>query len=119
MKDYVSNHMMKEHCLEFQKNNTNHQVSGILLYSSGVVMQYIEGTPEKIDTLFSNIVKDIRHHSFIKLLEEEIDNKIFKDWNMKFRVISIENMIDIRENMTRNENCVLEILRSFIKANNL
>jgi hypothetical protein len=78
-----------------------------------------KGDSKKIDILYSNIINDDRHHNFIKLLEEDIETKMFKDWGMKFKITNIENMLSIREDNSRNEKCVLEILRSFIKINNL
>jgi hypothetical protein len=118
-KVYISNHAMKEYCIKFQKNNMDHGITGILLFASGVVMQYIEGNNKKIDALYSNIVSDERHHNFIKLFDEDINNKIFKDWGMKFKIINIEEMLDIKADISKNKICVLEILRSFIRVNNL
>lgn len=118
MKVVINNHLMREYCLKFQEKNKLHGISGILLFSSGVVMQYIEGEQDQIDNLYSNILLDERHHNIIKLLDEFIENKIFKEWSMKFKNVDNEIIVNIKNYITAYEKSILEILKLFVKINN-
>lgn len=64
--------------------NQRWQVTGMLLYNAGTFMQTIEGPPEAIEQLFKNICRDNTHHHLIKVLDEEIEERHFGEWNMGF-----------------------------------
>jgi hypothetical protein len=111
--------VIKDLSLNFEKSNIKNGVTGVLLFSSGIVMQYIEGDPSKIDSLFSNIKNDNRHYNIIKLLDEEIHSKIFKNWGMKFKKVELPQLKDLEHQMDIDKRNILIILQSFIKVNEL
>ena len=111
--------VIKDLSVKFEKTNNINGITGLLLFSSGIVMQYIEGEPSKIDTLFSNIKNDNRHYNIIKLLDEEIHSKIFKDWGMKFKNVELPQLKDLESRMSTDKRNILIILKSFIKVNDL
>lgn len=62
-------------------NNTRQQITGLLILKNKHFFQILEGESQKIDTLFEKIKKDKRHKGIIKLLDTNIDGKIFNDYN--------------------------------------
>ncbi|WP_320826650.1 BLUF domain-containing protein [Reinekea sp.] len=72
----------------FRSNNKEHDITGLLLYNDGNIMQVIEGRQDNIDHLFGNIEKDKRHTGIILLVKENILKREFSDWAMSFRNIS-------------------------------
>ncbi len=65
-------------------NNETRQISGILLYKGGNVMQVLEGAPDSVLPLFAKISKDPRHKNVIILAEGPIRSREFDGWHMGF-----------------------------------
>ena len=59
-------------------------VSGMLLYHEGSFLQVLEGDASVLESLFSNISADKRHHRVVALLKREVDERHFGDWRMGF-----------------------------------
>jgi hypothetical protein len=68
--------------------NTQEQVTGVLLYSHGNFMQYLEGPADGIGIVYRAIKADRLHHGIIELLDEAITEREFSDWSMAFRSVS-------------------------------
>jgi hypothetical protein len=66
------------------KNNAENDITGVLMAKGGLFFQIIEGPEEKIDGLFTNILKDPRHKKIITLGIQVGDLKrLFPNWHMK------------------------------------
>ncbi len=68
--------------------NAKLQVTGILLYADGNIMQVLEGERALIEELMQKIMTDSRHKGVIVLLEESIEQRQFADWSMAYRNLS-------------------------------
>ncbi len=68
--------------------NKKHEITGMLLYHEGNIMQVLEGNEKDVNQLFSNILKDARHHGVIKMICEPILKRDFSDWRMSYLNIS-------------------------------
>jgi hypothetical protein len=64
------------------------EVTGMLLYTDGRIMQVLEGDEVVIKALYEKIQKDKRHYDVFLLDEFPIDKRSFPDWSMGFRNIS-------------------------------
>ena len=69
---------------ESDLNNTRLQVTGLLAYQNGNIMQVLEGPKEAVMETFGRIKADPRHRNISVLLIEEIDQRHFSDWKMAF-----------------------------------
>ena len=69
---------------ESRKKNLKHDLTGMLLYHEGNIMQVIEGKENEVFELFGKIQSDKRHTGLIKLLYEPIERRNFKDWSMSY-----------------------------------
>ncbi len=69
-----------------QARNTNaeHGLTGMLLYDDGSFLQVLEGEQQPLLALYARILLDPRHTEIAKLLEREIDERQFGDWQMGF-----------------------------------
>ncbi|WP_353573124.1 BLUF domain-containing protein [Candidatus Albibeggiatoa sp. nov. BB20] len=77
-----------------QRNNRELQITGVLLYLSGLFFQILEGDEEKIDCLYKRILIDNRHEDIMCLQSEaNIDTRLFPDWDMQ--TINLEENNDI------------------------
>jgi hypothetical protein len=65
-------------------NNERRAISGMLLYHEGSFLQVLEGEASVLESLFSAISADKRHHRVVALLRREVDERHFGDWRMGF-----------------------------------
>jgi hypothetical protein len=75
-----------------RERNAKEQVTGVLLYSHGNFMQYLEGPRAGVARVYEHIVADRLHHGIIELVREPIPTREFADWTMAFRSISAFGM---------------------------
>jgi hypothetical protein len=78
-----------DHLLERARaRNAQEGVTGVLLYSHGNFMQYLEGPACGLAKVYEVIVADPQHRGIIELVREPIQAREFADWSMAFRSIS-------------------------------
>ncbi len=65
-----------------QGENLKAGVTGVLLYCDGVFFQAIEGPASVVDRLYSNIVRDSRHHDIKLMMRAAISHRAFGNWSM-------------------------------------
>jgi hypothetical protein len=67
-----------------RRANPEHGITGILVFGSGVFMQWLEGPRDTVSALMALLRKDKRHHNIILLSEtEEARERLFPDWDME------------------------------------
>ena len=77
-----------KHLLErARERNAREKVTGVLLYSNGKFMQYLEGPPAGLNKVYEVIKADPQHEGIIELVHEPISSREFSDWAMAFRDI--------------------------------
>ena len=98
---YVSsaNHWLSpaelQHLLErARERNVLEGITGVLLYSYGNFMQYLEGPAEGVARVYDSIRADPMHSGIIELLRGPIRAREFDDWAMGFRDISAFGVSD-------------------------
>jgi len=74
-----------ERILHFARaRNKLRDVTGLLVYGDGNIIQAIEGEPETIGALFESIRRDSRHTNIIKVVDLMMMQRDFPDWRMAF-----------------------------------
>ncbi len=73
--------------------NSRTQITGWLVYGSGIFFQWLEGKQEDVERLMAAIGTDTRHDTIVVLSESaEVRERLFGDWDME--LVSAD---DIRE----------------------
>ncbi|MAD44122.1 MAG: blue light sensor protein [Oceanospirillaceae bacterium] len=67
-----------------RRNNPREQISGVLFFGDGYFFQCLEGEESKVIATFNRILKDDRHQDARVLMQEEISERLFTDWSMKY-----------------------------------
>ena len=67
-------------------------VSGFLIYVDGSFLQWLEGPPEGLNTVFGRISSDPRHHQVSKVFHGSLGQRYFSQWSMAY--ISQANLSD-------------------------
>jgi hypothetical protein len=70
------------------RNNKRRDITGMMLYQEGKVMQVLEGEKGNVLEAFQAIQLDVRHQDIFVLIEEEITSRKFASWSMGFRQLS-------------------------------
>lgn len=73
---------------EANRFNSQHSITGCLLYYKGEFVQILEGDAQEVKSLFGKIAKDPRHIGVNLLVTNQISERNFKDWNMAFSSLS-------------------------------
>lgn len=64
------------------QNNRTLDITGLMLYSDGVILQVLEGEKQIVETLYDRIKRDERHSSVMKLISREIEAREFPEWSI-------------------------------------
>ncbi len=64
--------------------NSKNDISGCLVFSKGYFIQLLEGSKDTIKELMDSIDMDKRHTNIDILSEGEVENRIFKTWDMAY-----------------------------------
>ena len=105
-----------------KRNNTEHNVSGILIYNNGNFLQILEGEENLVKTLFKKIKRDPRHRNLIPLINNSLDERIFHDYDSGFiqfedpkKRKELHNYISwLKEAEIKNVDKVVRIVENFI-----
>ncbi|WP_347924492.1 BLUF domain-containing protein [Pontimicrobium sp. SW4] len=84
-----------EHLFRVNKrNNTELNISGILVYNHGNFLQILEGDEQMVNMIFKKISQDQRHTNIIKLIDTTIEERIFVDYVSGFVIVENSKTLD-------------------------
>jgi len=79
-----------------RKFNSNHDITGMMIYHARSILQVLEGPDGEIEALFLRIRKDPRHTALRLIAKAPVPNKEFECWPMGL-VSDAKKGPDIRE----------------------
>jgi hypothetical protein len=126
--DKLSQEVLQEILAVSRRNNALKDITGILVYNDGNILQVLEGNKRDLHRLFGKISQDHRHFGCIILQDTASDTRSFADWSMGFRSVShiefiqLEGYWDLRsKNLPlindESEDTVRTILNMFVEHN--
>jgi len=62
--------------------NSARNISGVLSYKDGRIIQLIEGKTTQLERLYADILNDKRHQDVLTLLDIKDSQRIFLEWGM-------------------------------------
>ena len=71
--------------------NVAHGLTGVLLYSTGEIMQVLEGTEAEVTYIFNRISWDLRHTQVTKLSDGPVAVRSFEQWSMGFKAVDAKH----------------------------
>lgn len=73
--------------------NSANNITGQLLYRSGVFVQILEGEKSIVEGLMGRIVLDRKRHENVKVvLNQTAKERIFPEWSMNFKEVDDESL---------------------------
>lgn len=85
-----------------ERSNQRLNISGILLYRSGIFLQLLEGKKDQVQSLYHKIERDRRHTNVIRLFELNRNPRLFSDWSMAFKEVSDLELTVVEEVLSWN-----------------
>ncbi len=86
---------LKKILLKSRQNNEARNITGLLLYHEGSIIQVLEGEKEQVLPIYQTISHDPRHKGVIELLSGELEERNFPNWSMGFRAISSSEFMEL------------------------
>ncbi|OGX90715.1 BLUF domain-containing protein [Hymenobacter coccineus] len=83
----------------WRANNARAQVTGVLLYSEGQILQVLEGEADALHALFAIIAADARHRNVTKLADGRAQGRAFAEWSMQFRTVDPQDFAQFVQQM--------------------
>ena len=74
-----------------QKNNALSEITGSLVFCDDIFLQCLEGEREVVSKLFNKISNDPRHDSVTILGMEDLSERDFAEWKMRFALLTEAN----------------------------
>lgn len=96
----IDNVVLKDILAASTRNNKALQLTGLLLYFDGTFIQVLEGPAENVDMMIERIKRDSRNKNMTILLDNEIEEREFGEWDMGFKRV-YENQ-DLSETLKLN-----------------
>jgi hypothetical protein len=110
---------LKQMLGHWRETNARLDITGVLLYSEGNIMQVLEGPAESIQGLFGTIAADVRHRTVVKLGDGPLQARTFSDWSMRFRSVDMADFNEFvgRLNQAPNQaNSLTPLLEAFMTS---
>jgi hypothetical protein len=70
--------------MNWRANNQRLEITGVLFYREGQILQLLEGPEDAVGTKYAAIGQDPRHKQVTKLSEEMITEREFPNWSMAY-----------------------------------
>jgi Sensors of blue-light using FAD len=88
--------------IQAQIKNARHGITGLLLYSNGLIMQVLQGDESVVRACYGLIAEDNRHREVEVMRAQMIPARTFAEWSMA--------LIDIEAPVSTSEIKMLEVL---------
>lgn len=110
-------------------DNAEADITGLLLYVRGSIIQVLEGETQAVAHLFGRIQSDRRHTDVTQVFDKLIAERLFPDWTMGYETVTNRQMEGINAMLTLdkdhdasltiepNEHIILRLLKTFYESN--
>lgn len=110
-------------------DNSEANISGLLLYVRGSIIEVLEGEVRAVERLFQRIQTDQRHTDVTRVCDKLITERVFPDWTMGYEtatnrqmeslnvLLRLDNNHDATLTIKPNEHIILRLLKTFYQSN--
>ena len=90
-----------------KKNNPAKNITGVLLYTDDMFVQYLEGGRQEILDLYDAIKEDSRHERSVMISYGPLEERTFPNWYMGAKTLA-QNDIDFHTEITSEDKKLLD-----------
>ncbi|QRR00698.1 BLUF domain-containing protein [Dyadobacter sandarakinus] len=77
-------------------NNSEKDITGVLLYCNGNIIQVLEGAEETVMDTFRRILRDHRHTQVTRLFAGMVPDRSFQKWSMGYSTMTSKDMGELK-----------------------
>ena len=92
-----------------KKNNPAKNITGVLLYTDDMFVQYLEGGRQEILDLYDAIKEDSRHERSVMISYGPLEERTFPNWYMGAKTL-VQNDIDFHTEITSEDKKLLDAI---------
>jgi len=110
-----------------RRDNYKANITGVLLYVLGNIVQVIEGGQEEVESLFDRIKRDRRHTDVTCVVNQQIQERLFSDWSMGYETLTVRQLTQVRPiikldqptefTLSAEQPAILKTLQLFYETN--
>lgn len=83
--------------VEFSRiKNARLNITGVLLYINGNIVQVLEGPKEALEDLYKSIQADVRHTNVRAVISQPISQRLFSHWYMGYETLSVQQYEEVQ-----------------------
>ncbi len=96
-----------------QRRNVARDITGVLVFGSGVFFQWIEGPPAEVQILIASLHSDTRHYDIVTLDQSvEKRERLYPNWEMELvEVDDIRAVLEEALDSAEDENNIAALTR--------
>lgn len=94
-------HDFREIVMKASVENARNNITGLLLFHDGGILQVLEGKKDVVHALYQKIARDTRHSGMTKLIDRDIPCREFANWSMGFKMVTDDDNFDFAFNLDR------------------
>ena len=83
------------------RKNKSLGVTGMMLFTDGVIFQVLEGEKDVVEALYDRIARDHRHSGVLRMISRSAEQREFAKWSMGFSEMTIEQVTDLAFMLTK------------------
>lgn len=80
-----------------RERNSKADTSGLLLYSDGNFLQYLEGPSSLVAPIWKSIQRDIRHRQLTVLVDRPASQREFEGWSMAYGAADLPAFLSLAQ----------------------
>ncbi|HEY8357653.1 MAG TPA: BLUF domain-containing protein [Ramlibacter sp.] len=118
---YVSSAVMRMSSAELEElleearaANAVNDVTGVLLYADGNIMQMLEGPRDNVQETFERISRSRRHKGVIVLLDSAVPERVFSTWSMAYSQATWAQLAEVQEACRRSGDAAIKVIQGFV-----
>ena len=101
--------------------NLDHELTGALFYENGHFAQILEGKRKDVLFIWGKIQKDYRHKVLHRIELDEIDQRLFPNWALRFYggdqiAKDVPHLVGLLDGLPSHDVELLRIMRSVAKG---
>lgn len=110
-----------------RRNNAGANITGLLLYMNGSIIQVLEGEKLAVESLYKRIEQDQRHTHVVCVLSRPISHRLFSRWSMAYETLTTSQLEDIETIVASfrgqpsvspaDDAVILKTLKAFYESN--
>ena len=110
------------HLFDVARNwNLDHELTGALFYENGHFAQILEGKRKDVLFIWGKIQKDYRHKILHRIELDEIDQRLFSNWALRFYggdqiARDVPHLAGLLDGLPSHDVELLRIMRSVAKG---